>query len=144
MFPKLWRTIEAARASLKALNGVESVVGLLLQRSPYLIRAKYRRPGKPGKPTQMLLDKRLPDLRGCAEAIVGPMSKFSCPPPRPRIERCLVAADQTHCNRGPVCVLVALPASPIRGGRVAALRDPGLTIFPYGAAAHLPPVRNRA
>jgi len=144
VFPKLWRTVEAARASLKALNGVGSVIGLLLQRSPYLIRAKYRRRGKPGKPTQMLLDKRLPAPRGCAETVVGPMSEFSCTQPRPRIERRLVAADQTRCGRGPVCVVVVLSASRIHGGRVAALRDAGLTIFPYGADPHLPQVRNRA
>ena len=91
-----------------------------------------------GKPTQMLLDKRLSDLLDAAEAVVGPMSEFSCPPPRPRIECTLVAADQTRCGRGPVCVSVALPASRIWGGCVAALRDAGLPILPGGSTAPRP------
>ena len=61
-----------------------------------------------------------------------------CPEPRLRIECTLVAADQTRCGRGPVCVSVALPASRIWGGCVAALRDAGLPMLPGGATAPRP------
>jgi len=76
-FPDLWPSANAVKLDLKAkLNGVLFQIIFLFGKRPYLIRARYRRVGQPGRATPAVIRADAPDPRAALESVVGPVDVF--------------------------------------------------------------------
>jgi hypothetical protein len=128
-FSDLWVSKGAVREDFqRTVNGHVSHIELFYGKRDYLIRARYRRVGQPGRATPAVIRADAPDPRAALEAVVGPVDWFEVdlvaePVPEPVPEQEVDAIVEAEPVNGHVFPIDAAPAEPA-ANRVVPLRLP--------------------